>query len=151
MLLQCLPSNFSSIWLTVWEEMLFEEFQDGHCGDHLGHQNRMILAILNLYVTLMLSIKFWLNPIYSFGGDVVWRISRWPPWWLSNDLGYQKGTILAILNLYVITCLPSSQQLYAQDIFWCKNNRRIWQNNLKIHVMNGKIYCAIVPCCFESL
>ena len=37
----------------VWEEMPFEEFQDGHHGGYLGYQNGMILAILNLYVTMM--------------------------------------------------------------------------------------------------
>ena len=24
-------------------------------------------------------IKFWLNPTHGLGGDVIWRISRWPP------------------------------------------------------------------------
>ena len=32
----------------VWEEMSFEEFQDGHHGGHLGYLNGRILAILNL-------------------------------------------------------------------------------------------------------
>ena len=63
--------------------MSFEEFQDGCCCGHLGYRNRMILAILNLCITVMPPIKFWLNPTYSFGGGVVWRISRWPPWWPS--------------------------------------------------------------------
>ena len=36
---------------------LFEEFQDGHCGGHLGYRNVTILAILNLYVTVMTPIK----------------------------------------------------------------------------------------------
>ena len=48
---------------------------------------RTIFALLNLYVTLMPPIKFGMNPHYSFGEDVVWRISRWPPWqpsWMSN-------------------------------------------------------------------
>ena len=49
----------------VWEEMSFEEFQDGH----LGYLNRRILAIPNLCVTEMLPIKFWLNPTYGLGGD----------------------------------------------------------------------------------
>ena len=48
----------------VWEEMLFEEFQDGHRGGHLGYQNRSILAILNLYGGPMPPIKFWFNLIY---------------------------------------------------------------------------------------
>ena len=54
----------------VWEEMSFEEFQDGHRGGHLGYQNRKILAILNLYNAPMPSIKFRLNLIYGLG-DVV--------------------------------------------------------------------------------
>ena len=37
------------------------------------------LNILNLYVTVMLPIKFRLNPTYGLGGDVDRRISRWPP------------------------------------------------------------------------
>ena len=37
-------------------------------------------AILNLHFTSMPPIKFWLNLTYGLGGDVVWRISRWP-WW----------------------------------------------------------------------
>ena len=48
--------------------MSFEEFQD---GGHLRYQNRMILAILNLYVAPMPPIKFRLNLTYCFGGDVV--------------------------------------------------------------------------------
>ena len=48
--------------------MSFEEFQD---GSHLGYRNGMILAILNLCVTVMLPIKFWGSPTYSLGGDVV--------------------------------------------------------------------------------
>ena len=45
--------------------MLFEEFQDGR---HLGYWNGTILAILNLYVTPMPPIKFWLNLTYGLGG-----------------------------------------------------------------------------------
>ena len=41
--------------------MLFEEFQDGRHGSHLGYRNRKILAIPNLYVPLMPPIKFRLN------------------------------------------------------------------------------------------
>ena len=53
--------------------MSFEEFQNG---------NGMILAILNLCVTAMPPINFQLNLTSSLGGDVVWRISRWPPSWI---------------------------------------------------------------------
>ena len=41
---------FGSNWLIVWEEMSFEEFQD---GGHLGYRNRTILAIQNLHVATM--------------------------------------------------------------------------------------------------
>ena len=51
--------------------MSSEEFQDVCHGGHLRFLNRMILAILNLYVALMPPIKFWLNPTYRLGGDVV--------------------------------------------------------------------------------
>ena len=37
----------------VWEEMSFEEFQDGLHGGHLGYWDGKILAILNLCVTVM--------------------------------------------------------------------------------------------------
>ena len=49
--------------------MLFEEFQDGRRGD-LEYRNRTILAILNLCVTVMPPIKFWLNPTFGLG-DVI--------------------------------------------------------------------------------
>ena len=37
----------------VWEEMLSEEFQDGHHGGHLRYGNGQILAILNFCITVM--------------------------------------------------------------------------------------------------
>ena len=55
----------------VLEEILFEEFQDGCRGGRLGYRNGTILAILNFCVTVMLPIKFWLNPTYGLEGDVV--------------------------------------------------------------------------------
>ena len=51
--------------------MSFEEFQDGHRGGHLGNQNGTILTIVNVCVTVMPPIKFWLSPTYGLGGDVV--------------------------------------------------------------------------------
>ena len=75
---RCLPSSFGSTWFTVWEEMWFEEFQD---GGHLGHLNRRILAILNFRNTPMPPIMFKLNQTYRLVADVIWRFSRWLPWW----------------------------------------------------------------------
>ena len=54
----------------VWEEMSFEEFQDGHHGILLGYRNETILAILNLHVATISPTKFQLNPTYGSGGDV---------------------------------------------------------------------------------
>ena len=77
---QCLPSSFGSTWLTLWEEMWSEEFQD---GGHLEHWNRRILAILNFHITPMPPIMFKPNQTYPFIADVISRFSRWLPWWPS--------------------------------------------------------------------
>ena len=45
--------------------MSSEEFQDGRHGGHFGYRNQTILAILNLYVAQMPSIKFRLNLTYG--------------------------------------------------------------------------------------
>ena len=76
-----LPSSFGSTWLTVWEEMWFQD------GGHLGHWNRRILAILNFHITPMPPIKFKLNQTYRLGADVIWRFSRLPWWpsWISEQ------------------------------------------------------------------
>ena len=120
--------DFGSIWLTVWEGMSFEEFQDGHHGSHLEYQNRMIIAILSLYVTLMPPIKFQLNLTYSLGGDVVWRISRWPPWWPSwileqNDFSNSES---------LCNCAASHQVLAQSDL---RFGRRCCLKNFKMATM----------------
>ena len=87
----------SDQWSERWE-MSFEDFQD---GSHLGHLKKMILAILNLCVTVMLPIKFWLNQTYGLGGDVIWRISRWPPWrlsWISEWNSFSNSESLYCSN-----------------------------------------------------
>ena len=95
---QCLPPSFSLNRLSVREQMSFQDFQAGHHGGHLGswngtnlailnrgYWNKMVLAILNLYVALMPPIKFQLNPTYGLE-DVVWTFSRWPIWRPSSIL-----------------------------------------------------------------
>ena len=54
----------------VWA-VSFEEFEDGCHDGHPGYQNRKILAILNLCVTVMPPTKFWFNPTHGLGGNVV--------------------------------------------------------------------------------
>ena len=111
-LLQRLPSSFGIIWLMVSEEMSFEEFQDGcHC-DHLGNWIGTILAILNLYVTPRPPSEFWLSPTYGWG-DVVWRISRWSPWWpswRSEQNNFSKSESPCSYN--------ASHQVSAQSDLW---------------------------------
>ena len=102
------PIKFQSIGLTVREEMLSEEFQDV-CSQP-GYRNGTILVILNLCATVMPPIKFWLIPTYGLGGDVVPRISRWPPWqpsWLleGNDFS----------NFESLCHCDASHQFFAQS------------------------------------
>ena len=104
----CLPSNCGSIQLKVWEKMLFEEFQDGNIGDHLGYHNRTILAILNFHATQLPPAKFGLNPTQHSGTDMVWRFSRWLSWWPS---WIPELLIFAILNLRVPSMPPKKFQL----------------------------------------
>ena len=95
------------IWLrlAIQNLMLFKEFQYCRHGRHLEYWNWMILAILNLQVTSMPPIKFRLSLTYGLVGDMVWRISRWPPW---QPLAYWNGTISTILISITTQCLPSS-------------------------------------------
>ena len=70
----------------VWEEMSFEEFQDGRHG----YRNETILAILNLYVAPMPPIKFRLNLTYCFGGDVLLKIFKMASVAAILDIGTQR-------------------------------------------------------------
>ena len=65
------PTLFGLNLCTVCEQTWFEDFQNGHCGGHLGYWNGKILAILNFYVAPMPPIKFQLYPTSGLGGDVV--------------------------------------------------------------------------------
>ena len=105
----------------VWEEMSFEEFQDGH----LGYRNGTILAILNLYNTLMYPIKFLLNLTYGLGGDILWRISRWLPWqasWITEQNDFSNSESLFHCD--------ASHQVLAQSYLWF--GRRCRLKNFKI-------------------
>ena len=53
-----------------FQEMSFDEFQDGWYGGQLGYRNGRILAIRNLYGALIPHIKVQLNPTYGSAGDV---------------------------------------------------------------------------------
>ena len=79
--------------------MSFEEFQDGLHDGHLGYQNGKILAILNVCVTVMPPIKFWINWT-QFGRC---RLKNFK---MATMVGYRNGIILAILNLCVTVMPP---------------------------------------------
>ena len=118
MLLQCLSSSFGSIPPTVWEEMLFEVFQDGRPGyqirwqgSHLGYRNRTILAILNLYNSPKPSIKCQLNLTYCLRLDVVF--SRWPPSrpsWISEQNYFSNSESLCHCDASQLVLAQSNLQ-----------------------------------------
>ena len=109
----------------VWEVMSFEEFQDRHHGGRLGYQNGTILAILNLCLTVMHPIKFQLNRTYGLGGDVVWRISRWRPSWISEPNDFSNSESLCL-------CDASHQVLTQSNL---RFGRRCCLKNFKMAIM----------------
>ena len=141
-----LLSSFDSIWLMVWE-MWFEEFQDGSHGGHLGYSNRTILAILNFHNTPMPPIKFKLNQTYRLGTDVIWRFSRWLPWWpswISEWNHFSNSKSRCCPNAFHRFCsirLTVREQITTEDFqdgchgihHWCdsdgniKNVKSCWQ------------------------
>ena len=74
------------------------DFQDGHCGGHLGFPIRTILAssFFYLQVTPMLPIKFQVNWPFGSGEEAKNRFSR-----------SRIGTILAIFYLQVTPILTT--------------------------------------------
>ena len=57
-------------WSIAQDELTID-LQDGCCGGHRGHSNKMFLAILNLHVAQMPPTKFCLNLTYHSGADEV--------------------------------------------------------------------------------
>ena len=109
-ILQSLPSSFSSI-LLFGIRCCLKNFK--MAGGHLGYLNRMILAIFYLCVTVMPPIKFWLNLTFGLGADVVWRISRWPPWqpsWISKQNNLNNSDSLCHSD--------ASHKVLAQSDLW---------------------------------
>ena len=98
------PNKFlnSSVWLRIQEMMSVQS--EGCCAhdtdvvhiclsSFLGYRDGTIIAILTLHVVPMPPINFQLNSTYSLG-DVVSRISRWPPWlpyWISKRSDFRKS------------------------------------------------------------
>ena len=99
MWLKCHPPSLGSVSQGLGANV--EDFQDRHPGSHLGQPNGTILAILNLYVTVMLPITFRLKPAYSLGGDAYARSGVNQMWILKNSkelLGNLKAQSLHSVN-----------------------------------------------------
>ena len=109
--------------------------------------NKTILAILNLYVARMPPIKFRLNPTYGLGGDVVWTISRWPPWrssWISERKIFSNSESLCHFD--------SSHQVSTQsEIVWEEMSFEEFQNGGHLGYWNWTIlailnlYVTVMP------
>ena len=109
--------------------MLFEEFQNGHCGGHLGHPNRMLLAILKLHVSSVLPTKFWLNPTYH---REQMSFEVFQDGHHGGHLGYWNGKIKAVLNLHVAPMPPTKFQFkptdgLAGDVVWRISRWLLWR------------------------
>ena len=82
-----LESVFKSVGLLVQEKKFKLDFQDGHCGGHLGFQTEWILAIFDLQVTMILPTKFPVS--WPFGsGD-------------KGQHGFSMATVAAILDFRI--------------------------------------------------
>ena len=142
-----------SRWPPAWPSWISEQKtfsnSESPCQSNASHQflaqsdiafGRIchILAILKLHVALMPSTKFWLNLTYYMGADVVWRVSRWPPWWPSC---ISEGPILAILNLHVSPMPPTKFRLNPTlgseaDVAWRFLRHLGYPNWMTVAILN---------------
>ena len=96
--------SFKSTGLLIQEKKFKIDFQNGCYCDHLGFPIRIILAISDLQISLILPIKFQVNRPFRSGEEVQNIFSRWwlwQPYWISNR------TILAIFDLQNAQILPT--------------------------------------------
>ena len=85
---RCFLLSFKSIGPLVQKRKRKIDFQDGGHGCHLGFRIRTILAIFDLQVTPILSIKFRVNWPFCSGEDDRKKFSRWWAWqssWISDQ------------------------------------------------------------------
>ena len=121
MSLRCLPSSLCSICIAVWEEMPFEEFQNGCCGSHLGCQNGTNLAVLNLMSPQCLPpscslIRLIIPKQMSF--------QNFQAGHHGGHLGYWNGKNLATLNLHV-TLIPPNK--FGLNPTYCSGADMLWR------------------------
>ena len=107
------PSSFAWTWLTVWEEMWFEEFQDGHHGCRLWYRNGTIFAIFIPITPQCLPSS--LSSILLTIQEQMWT-EDFQDGCHGGLLGYQDRTLLAILNLHVAP-MPSTK--FQLNLTYC--------------------------------
>ena len=120
-----------------WEEMSFEECKDGCRGGHLGYQNRMILAILNLcHSDASYQVSAQSDSWFQRRCHLEEMSFEEFPW---GHLGYRNGTILAILNLYVTLIPPIKFRLNLT----CSGGHLGYQNGTILALLN--LHVATMP------
>ena len=118
-----------SIWLKVWEEKSFEEFQDGRHGATLDIDTEQYLQfwISTSHQCLPLSFgSIWLMVLEEMSLEEFQYGRR------GGRLGYQNGTILEILNLYVTVMPPIKFRLnrtygLGEDVVWRSSRWPPWR------------------------
>ena len=106
--------------------MSSEGFQDGRHGNS------------DLYVAPMPPIKFRLNLTYGFGGDIIWRISRWPLSWILERNNFSNSEslchcdtshqVLAESNLrFGRRCRLKNFKMATMDI-WTEQSLQFWNS-----------------------
>ena len=125
-------------WSKAQGELTIKDLQVGCSGGHLGYRYKMLLAILNLHVTLMPPTKFWLNLTYHLGGYEVSRFSRWPPWGPSQILDQNYFS-----NSESLCHSDASHQVLAQSAL--RFRRRCLLKNFKMAAMH-KFSSSESPC-----
>ena len=106
--------------------MLFEEFQD---GGHLGYWKRRIWASLNFHNTPMPPIMFKLNQTYRSVADVIWRFSRWLPWWpswISERNHFSNSKSLCCPDAFHLLLHPTFK-MAGGDIVWRFSRWLTWR------------------------
>ena len=87
-------------------------------------------------------IKFGLNPYYGLGGDVVWRISRWPPWqppWMSewNEFSSSESPYLPNASDQVSALSDFREQISFQDFQAGHHGGHMWYwNGTNLAILN---------------
>ena len=117
------PTKFRLNLIRVREQIWFQDFQDGHQWpswiaeqNDFGNSESLCRANGNHQVSAQSDLRFGRRcPLKNFKMAAI---------------GYQNGTILAILNLYAACCSDPSHQVSAQSDIWF--DRRCRLKNFKM-------------------